>query len=166
MLMRLQRGIGVGATCATWPGCCPGAAPKEATSCQKMALVQHMSIHIDSCAARETIVVTTCSSVYELIVLRGDRGHILVRGGRDFPKSRRALFIGSMADDGSVAPRTIDIGLRMRFISGNRLFLTSPVRSICRPPAGAASTACAQRPIERGVPPDSHGLATVLTGAS
>jgi hypothetical protein len=166
MLMRVQRGIGLSATCAKWRGCCPGAAPKEATSCQKMALVQHMSIHIDSCATRETIVVTTCSSVYELIVLRGDRGHILVRGGRDFPKFRRALFIGSMADDGSVAPRTIDIGLRMRFISGNRLFLTSPVRSICRPPASAASTACAQRPNQPGVPPDSHGLATVLTGAS
>ena len=126
----------------------------------------HMSIHIDSCSARETIVVTTRSSVYKLIVLRGTQGLMLVRGGRDFPKFRRALFLGSMADDGSVAPRTIDIGLRMRFISGNRSFLTSPVQSICRPPASAASTECAQQPNEPGVPPDWHGSATVLTGAS
>jgi hypothetical protein len=125
-----------------------------------------MSIHIDSCAARETIVVSTRSSVYELVVLRGDRGYIWVRGGRDFRKFRRALFLGSMADDGSLAPRTIDIGLRMRFISGNRSFLTSPVQSICRPPASAASKECAQQPNEPGVSPDSHGSATVLTGAA
>ena len=97
-----------------------------------------MSIHIDSCAARDTIVVTTFSSVYELIVLRGNRGQLLVRGGRHFPKFRRALFLGSTAEDGSVAPRTIDIGLRMRLVSGNQSFFTSPVQSMCRRPARAA----------------------------
>ena len=125
----------------------------------------HMSIHIDSCAARETLVVTTRSSVYELIVLRGAQGLIAMRGGRHFPKFRRALFLGSLADDGSVVPRTIDIGLRMRFVSGNRSFLSSPVQSICRRPASAASTECAQQP-NQPVPRDSHGSETVLTDAS
>jgi hypothetical protein len=97
---------------------------------------------------REAIVVTTRSSVYELVVLRSARGLIVVRGGRHFPKSRRALFLGSMADDGSVALRTIDVGLRMRFVSGNQSFLTSPVQSICRRPASAASTECARQPNE------------------
>ena len=124
-----------------------------------------MSIHIDSCGARETIVVTTRSSVYELGVLRSAKGLIVVRGGRHFPKFRRALFLGSMADDGWVAARTIDVGLRMKFVSGNRSFLTSPVQSICRRPAGAASTECAQTN-EPGVPRDSHGSPTVLTAAS
>ena len=126
----------------------------------------HMSIHIDSCAARETIVVSTRSSVYELVVLRGAQGLMLVRGGKHFPKFRRALFLGSAADDGSVAPRTIDIGLRMKFVSGNRSVLTSPVQSICRRPASAASTECAKQPNEPGVPRDSHGSPTVLTGVS
>ena len=103
-----------------------------------------MSIHIDSCAPRETIVVTTRSSVYELVVLRGAQGLMVVRGGRHLPKFRRALFIGSTADDGKVAPRTIDIGLRLKFVSGNWSFLTSPVQSICRRPASAASAECAQ----------------------
>ena len=107
----------------------------------------HMSIHIDSCGARETIVVTTRSSVYELVVLRVARGLIVVRGGRHFPKFRRALFLGSTADDGSVARRTIDVGLRIKFVSGNRSFLTSPVQSICRRPASAASTECARQPM-------------------
>jgi hypothetical protein len=106
-----------------------------------------MSIHIDSCRARETIVVTTRSSVYELVVLRSARGLIVVRGGRHFPKCRRALFLGSMADDGAVAPRTIDVGLRMKFVSGNQSFLTSPVQSICRRPTSGASTECARQPV-------------------
>ena len=93
-----------------------------------------MAIHIDSSAARETIVVTTRSSVYELVVLRVAQGLIVVRGGRYFPKFRRALFLGSMADNGSVASRTIDVGLRMKFASGNRFFVTSAVQSICQAP--------------------------------
>jgi len=125
-----------------------------------------MSIHIDSSAARETIVVTTRSSVYELVVLRGAQGLIVVRGGRHFPKFRRAVFLGSTAGDGSVAPRIIDIGLRMKFVSDNRSFLTSPVEAICRRPSSAASTECAQQPNEPAVPRDSDGSPTVVTGAS
>lgn len=122
-----------------------------------------MSIQIDSCSAKEKIVVTTRSSVYELVILRGDRGFICVRGGRHFPKFRRALFLASTADDGSVAPRTIAIGLRMKFVSGDRSFLTSPVQSMCRRPAGAASTECAEAS-EPGVARDSHGSPADLTG--
>ena len=43
----------------------------------------HMSIDIDSCAELETIIVTTRSSVYELIVLPG-RESVLLRGGSHF----------------------------------------------------------------------------------
>jgi hypothetical protein len=39
-----------------------------------------MSIHVDSCAELETIVAKTRSSVYELVVLRRDRGDVLLRG--------------------------------------------------------------------------------------
>ena len=44
-----------------------------------------MSIHIDSCAERDTILVKTRFSTYEVIVLRGD-GDVLVRGGRHFTR--------------------------------------------------------------------------------
>jgi hypothetical protein len=93
-----------------------------------------MAIRIDSCAAREMIVVTTRSSVYELIVLRAKQGYLLVRGGNHLPKFRRAVFLGSTADDGSVEPLAIDVGLRMKFASGNRFFVTSAVQSICQAP--------------------------------
>jgi hypothetical protein len=93
-----------------------------------------MAIRIDSCAAREMIVVSTQSSVYELIVLRAKQACVLVRGGNHLPKFRRAVFLGSTADDGSVEPLTIDVGLRMKFASGNRFFVTSAVQSICQAP--------------------------------
>ena len=102
-----------------------------------------MSIHIDSCAERETILVTTRFSTYEVIVLRGD-GDMLVRGGRHFTEFRRALFIGSVADGGSLRSLTFDIGLRMRFVVADRLFTTSDVESVSRRLASDASQRCAQ----------------------
>jgi len=89
-----------------------------------------MAINVDSCAAQETILITTRSSVYELVVLRGDLGDVLVRGGRHFTELTRASFLGSIADDGSVNPHTIDIGLRMMFVVGERFVVTSPVESV------------------------------------
>ena len=100
-----------------------------------------MSIHIDSCAVRDTLVVNTGSSEYELIVLGGD-GDVLVRGGRHFTGFQRVLFLGSTADGSSLTPRTIEIGLRMIFKSGDQSIVTSPVQSVSRRPA-TAPTGCA-----------------------
>ena len=102
-----------------------------------------MSIDLGSCAVRETIVVNTRASVYELIVLRGDEGDVLVRGGSHFTEFRRVRFVGSTAEGGSLHPRTIDIGLRMQFICGGQLVITSAVQSLTRRCASAASTECA-----------------------
>jgi hypothetical protein len=102
-----------------------------------------MSIHIGSCAASETIVVRTCSSVYELIVLEGDCGEVLVRGGRHFPEFRRVLFIGLTADGRAVEPHTIDIGRRMKFHCGDRVIVTSAVQSLSRRPTTASTASAA-----------------------
>jgi hypothetical protein len=102
-----------------------------------------MSIDLGSCAVRETIVVNTRASVYELIVLRGAEGDVLVRGGSHFPEFRSVLFVGSIAEDGSLHPRTIDIGLRMQFICEDQLVITSVVQSLTPGRASAASTECA-----------------------
>ena len=102
-----------------------------------------MSIDLGSCAARETIVINTRASVYELIVLRGDQGEVLVRGGSHFTEFPRVLFVGSTADGRSLNLRTIGIGLRMQFIYVDTLVTTSAVQSLSRRPASAASTGCA-----------------------
>ena len=36
-----------------------------------------MAIYVDSCSPQETIVVTTRSNLYEVVILRGDRGDVL-----------------------------------------------------------------------------------------
>jgi hypothetical protein len=97
-----------------------------------------MAIYVDSCLPQETIVVTTRSNVYELVVLRGDRGDVLVRGGRHFTENTPVLFLGSMADDGSLESHTIGVGLRMKFVCGARVVITSPVQSLSGRSADAA----------------------------
>ena len=102
-----------------------------------------MSIYVDSCEAQETIVITTRSSVYELVFLRADRGDVLVRGGRYFTEFSPVLFLGSIADDGSFNPGTIDVGGRLKFVFGEQFVITSPVESLSRDSTGAISPECA-----------------------
>ena len=99
-----------------------------------------MTIHVETCTAQDTIVITTRSSVYELVVPRDDRGDVLVRGGRYFTEVTRAFFLGSIADDGSLEPHTVGIGLRMKFACGGRFVITSPVQSLSCRSADAAAT--------------------------
>ena len=100
------------------------------------------SIDITSCAASETVLVKTKSSVYELVVLRGNCGEVLVRGGSRFERFCSALFAGSIRNDGALERLTIDIGLRMKFCFDNLVIITSPVESLSRHLASAATTDC------------------------
>jgi hypothetical protein len=101
-----------------------------------------MCIHLGSCAVQETIVVNTSSSVYELIVLRGEEGDLLVRGGRLLPDFCRVLFLGSTAAGGPLQPRTIEIGNRMQFMCGDRLITTTAVQAVSTStPSPAAAAA-------------------------
>jgi hypothetical protein len=96
------------------------------------------SIDIASCAAFETIVAKTGSSVYELIVLRGERGKMLVRGGQHFTTFCHVVFVGSMRHGGAVERHTIGIGLRMEFYFENMVIVTSAVQSLSRRSTTAA----------------------------
>jgi hypothetical protein len=102
-----------------------------------------MAICVGSCATQDTIVVATHSSVYELIVVRGDRGDVSVRGGRHFIEFSPVAFLGSIAGDGSVKPNTIDIGLRMKFLFGDQFVVTSPVQSLSRQSIAVCALECA-----------------------
>ena len=100
------------------------------------------AIRLASCRHLETIVVNTRRSVYEIVVVDGTTGDILVRGGSDFPEFRRAVFVGSTAGGHALMVNAIDIGLRMEFHFGPLTVLTSPVASALRtehgdePPVG------------------------------
>jgi hypothetical protein len=99
------------------------------------------SIDLVSCAAFERIVAKTGSSLYEVIVLRGEPGRVLVRGGKHFTTFCPVLFVGSTRPNGAIEQHTIEIGLRMKFYFENMVIVTSVVQSLCRYSTTAA-TAC------------------------
>jgi hypothetical protein len=90
------------------------------------------AIRLTSCRQFETIAVNTRRSVYEIVVLDGRTGDILVRGGSDFPEFRRVMFVGSTAGGSAIKLNTIDIGLRMELRVGDETVITSPVSAIVR----------------------------------
>ena len=90
------------------------------------------AIRLAACDQFETIVVNTRRSVYEIIILDGKSGAVLVRGGSDFPEFRRATFVGSTTDGRAVKVNTIDVGLRMELHIGRGSVITSPVAAIVR----------------------------------
>jgi len=101
------------------------------------------AVCLDACERSERILVNTRASVYELIVLQGDVGDVLVRGGRKFPEFRRVRFVGSTAGGSALKVNTIDVGLRMEFHLGHRIVVTSAVQAVSRHASAADLKACA-----------------------
>jgi hypothetical protein len=87
-------------------------------------------ICLDSCRRFQTIVVNTTRNVYEMVVLQGATGDVMVRGGSSFPEFHRVRFMGSRAADAPFEVNSIDVGLRMRFCVGNGIIITSPVKAL------------------------------------
>ena len=90
------------------------------------------AIQVDFCAPFERIAVNTRSSLYEVIVLSGRDGEVLVRGGRFFPEFRRAILTGSTAGGSALKLRSIAVGLRMELRVDETAYVTSPVQTVSR----------------------------------
>jgi len=89
-------------------------------------------IQVDACPDLERIFVQTRYSAYELIVLRGNVGEILIRGGHYFPEFRRARLVGATAGGSSVKLRGVYVGLRIELRVGHKSIITSTVQGISR----------------------------------
>jgi hypothetical protein len=88
------------------------------------------AIRLDSCRVFEWIVVRTRRSVYDIIVLAGKVGEVMVRGGRFFPEFRRARFAGSTAGGSALKLRSICVGLNMELNVDGKRVVTSKVQAI------------------------------------
>jgi len=88
------------------------------------------AIQLDSCRVFEWIVVTTRRSVYDIIVLSGDEGEVMVRGGRFFPEFRRARVAGSTDGGSALKLKSICVGLRMELNVNGKSFVTSRIQAI------------------------------------
>jgi hypothetical protein len=89
-------------------------------------------IRLDSCCDLEWIVVRTRNSTYELIVLSGDTGEVMVRGGEFFKDFIRANFIGSILGASAIKVRTICTGCHLEFYCDGKRFVTSRVEHASR----------------------------------
>ena len=97
-----------------------------------------MSVQIDSCEAPERIVVRTRNSVYDLVVCDNE-GDVLIRGGRLFPKFRRACLVGATAGGHNRKMLGIYEGLRLELFVDRRFVVTSTVLEISRASARSQS---------------------------
>jgi hypothetical protein len=90
------------------------------------------SIQLEACFEDEWIVIRTRGSVYDVVVLSGDTGEVMVRGGRFFPEFRRATLTGSIFFFffrlGSIC-----VGMQLLLDDGERPVITSRVQTVSRP---------------------------------
>ena len=92
--------------------------PLHATVVERAAARLGEYIELDSCSDLDWITVKTSRSTYEFVVLSGDTGAVLVRGGSLFPEFRPATITGSLFDGIAVKLRTIAVGLNLEFLVG------------------------------------------------
>ena len=90
------------------------------------------TLRLDACPELEWITVRTLRSSYDVIVLSGDTGAVMIRGGDFFPEFCRATITGSLFHAVAVRPGAIAVGLNLEFVVDGRSVVTSPVQEIAR----------------------------------
>jgi hypothetical protein len=87
-------------------------------------------VQIDEMEDLESLAVRTRNSVYEIVILSGHSGDVLVRGGQFFPTRTVAHLAGSTLGGSFLKMRGIYVGLRMEINFEGRRLITTPVQSI------------------------------------
>ena len=88
------------------------------------------AIQLDSCPAFQWIVVRTRRSVYDIIVLSGDAGEVMVRGGRYFPEFQSATIAGSTFGGRAVRLGSICVGCYLELHVNGESFITSRIQAV------------------------------------
>ena len=106
-------------------------------SCSARALLDTWSSHawtegvqLESMLDMETLSVDTENSTYEIIVIAGRTGDILVRGGRFFPEFTPARLAGSSLGGSFLKLRGVYAGFNLEIHFDQRMIVTSRVRRI------------------------------------
>ena len=90
------------------------------------------TLRLGACAELDWITVRTLRSVYDVIVLSGDTGAVMIRGGDLLPEFCRATITGSLFHAVAIKPGEIAVGLKLEFVVDGRSIITSPVQEISR----------------------------------
>lgn len=78
----------------------------------------------------EALTVSTENSTYEITVICGRTGDILIRGGQFFPEFTAARLAGSSLGGSFLKLRGIYVGFSLEVHLNQRLIITSRVRKI------------------------------------
>ncbi len=87
-------------------------------------------VQVDELRDLERVRVRTRHSVYEIIVINGRRGEILLRGGQFSPDYVRGQLAGSSLGGSFLKHLGIYVGFRMEFHIGDRRIVTSRVEAV------------------------------------
>ena len=87
-------------------------------------------VQIDRMEDMEQLVVQTRNSLYEITIIEGRSGEIMVRGGKFFPELTPARLSGATLGGCFCKMRGIYVGFRMEINENGQRTVTSPVKSI------------------------------------
>jgi hypothetical protein len=87
-------------------------------------------VQVDCMEDMEKLVIQTRNTLYEITVIDGPSGEILVRGGQFFPELTPARLAGATLGGSFCKMRGIYAGFRMEFNANGRRTVTTPVESI------------------------------------
>ena len=87
-------------------------------------------IQIDHVDDLETVVVETQNSTYEITIIDGIKGEVVVRGGQFFPQLTPAHLTGASMRGSFLKIRGIYLGFCVEFLHEGKRIMTSSVRRI------------------------------------
>jgi hypothetical protein len=109
-------------------------------SCSAGALLDTWSSHswteglqLEALQDMEKLTVRTENSTYDITVISGRSGEIVIRGGRFFPEFTPARLAGSSLGGSFLKLRGIYVGFSLEVHFEQRMIITSRVRNISLP---------------------------------
>ena len=87
-------------------------------------------VQIDKMEDMNKLAVRTWNSLYEITIIDGRGGEILVRGGQFFPELTPAHLSGATLGGSFCKMRGIYVGFRMELCHDGKRIITTPVQTI------------------------------------
>jgi hypothetical protein len=97
-------------------------------------------VQVDELSALDTVAVQTRNTRYEITIVDGRNGEVLVTGGRFFPVPTRVRINGCTLGGSCLKWRGVYPGFLMELQIGNEIIVTTRVRSVERLPSATSTT--------------------------
>ncbi len=109
----------------------------ETVTCARGAFLDTWSGHdwrdgvqVESLEDLSRLIIRTENSTYEVTIISGRSGEILIRGGKFFPEFTAARLAGSSLGGSFLKVRGIYVGFNVEISVDSRTIITSRVRTI------------------------------------